>query len=101
MKKQIGVVGVDAGLLWLGDPCYIMGEDASEHPVKTWKEFCDKLDEKGRYADGLDSNYQQWNYKLGHAGLGVTVSTGNGDGEYPVFAEFDKDGRVKSVTVKF
>ena len=33
-------------------------------------------------------------------GLGVCVTTGHGDGEYPVYAEIE-DGVVKSVTIKF
>ena len=33
-------------------------------------------------------------------GLGVCVTTGYGDGEYPVYAEIE-DGVVKSVTIKF
>ncbi len=27
--EKVGVVGVDAGLLWLGDPCYILDKDGS------------------------------------------------------------------------
>ena len=80
MKKeweQVGIVGVDAGLMWLGDPCYIMGKDASEQPAQTWEEFCSKI-ETMRDA-------QQFNYKMGHAGLGVVVSNFGGDGNFPVF----------------
>ena len=28
-KALVGSVFVDAGLLWFGDPCYVMGDDAS------------------------------------------------------------------------
>lgn len=92
MKEQIGVIGVDAGLCWIGDPCYIMGTDATEQPAATWAEFCKKL---------TDNDFQQWNFKLGHPGLGVSVSTGHGDGTYPVFIERGYDGRVKRVIVEF
>ncbi len=101
--EEVGIIGVDAGLCWLGDPCYIMGDDASEKPAKTWSEFCDKLWEK----EGLDKNgnperdYAQWNYKMGHAGLGVTVSTGWGDGSYPVYIKRNKEGRIAEVKVVF
>lgn len=88
--KQIGVIGVDAGLCWIGDPCYVVSKDAS-HVWDKWDDFCDEL---------TDERTKQFNYEKGHPGLGVCVSSGYGDGEYPVFAEFE-DGRVKSVTVKF
>jgi hypothetical protein len=44
IRKQIGEIGVDAGLCWIGDPCYILHK---EHPPKaigtSWDEFCDIL----------------------------------------------------------
>jgi hypothetical protein len=86
-----GYADVDAGLIWVGDPCYIMGDDASNRVV-AWHDFCDKLwsgdyDEKGFSAP------------LGQ-GVGVVVQSGYGDGTYPVYVEY-ADGRVKSVTVEF
>lgn len=93
-RKQIGVIGVDAGLCWVGDPCYILHKPKKEQPKaigKTWREFCDKL---------TDKDVMQFDYDRGHAGLGVCVSTGYGDGCYPVYAEFE-DGRVARITVDF
>jgi hypothetical protein len=43
----------------------------------------------------------QLNYKMGHAGAGVAVSTGYGDGVYAVYADYDEEGRVKFVTIDF
>jgi hypothetical protein len=44
----------------------------------------------------------QLNYKMGHAGAGVAVRTGYGDGLYPVTVAYDqKTGRVRKVTVDF
>ena len=40
-------------------------------------------------------------YKLGHAGAGVAVSTGFGDGCYPVFADIVDGKRVARVYVEF
>ena len=89
--KQIGVIGVDAGLCWIGDPCYVVSKDAS-HVWDKWSKFCDDTTHM--------KLHQQFNYKMGHEGLGVCVSSGYGDGEYPVFAKI-KDGRVQEVKVKF
>ncbi len=93
--EKVGEIGVDAGLCWVGDPCYIMGEDASSHPCKTWNEFCDKLQR------GEKKGIMQWNYPLGHAGLGVTVETGYGDGVYPVYVKRNDEGRIMQVKVMF
>jgi len=91
--RTIGEIGVDAGLCWIGDPCYCVTPDADEHPAETWSEFCGLLGNE-------HPTIQQFNYKLGHPGLGICVSTGFGDGVYPVTAEII-DGRVASVTVTF
>lgn len=91
--EEVGVVGVDAGLMWLGDPCYIMGKDANEHPVETWAEFCEKIENL--------TDAQQFNYKMGHAGLGVCISGFGGDGTYPVLIKKNADGLVTEVKIIF
>jgi hypothetical protein len=83
-RTQIGTIGVDAGLCWIGDPCYTLPDDALHNPGSDWGEFC-------RAIEGL--NYKQfWQ--------GMVVSTGHGDGEYPVYAIIEK-GLIHSVTVQF
>jgi len=97
--KLVGHIGVDAGLCWIGDPCYLT-PDGKETPLNNWQAFCDSLemDEPGPTMKSL-------NYPGGHEGLGVCVSTGFGDGFYPVHAVIsDEDGwgkRIKSVTITF
>ena len=102
--EKIGTIGVDAGLCWIGDPCYIMhkcskAKEAYDRPPKAignnWSEFCDTIED----------DTQQYNFDLGHEGLGVLASTGFGDGSYDVFAQFSDEGdfgkRVKAVKVVF
>lgn len=91
-REQVGVMGVDAGLCWVGDPCYCVTPDADSHPAKTWKEFCDKIGT----ADTM-----QFDFANGVKGLGVCVSTGYGDGCYPVYVRRAADGRIDSVEVVF
>jgi Protein of unknown function (DUF4241) len=92
--KLIGEIGVDAGLCWIGDPCYILHTDKAPQAIgKDWSEFCDTLDS--------NTEFRQYDCDHGHPGLGVVVSTGYGDGTYPVFAEFNDDGRVAKVWVEF
>ena len=45
--------------------------------------------------------YGQLNYNLGHPGVGVAFSTAFGDGMYPVYANYDAEGTLKSVEVVF
>ena len=95
-RKLIGEIGVDAGLCWIGDPSYILHANPLPKAIgKDWEEFCDSLDADGAYPT------KQFDYDLGHSGLGVVVSTGYGDGVYPVYAEFNDEGRIASVTVEF
>lgn len=96
--EQVGVIGVDAGLCWIGDPCYCVTPDASEHPAKTWGEFCTALAAKEEKSG--DNRVAQWNTKRGQAGLGVTVDTG-GDGVYPVSVRRNKEGRIIEARVVF
>jgi hypothetical protein len=91
--EQVGGIGVDAGLCWIGDPCYCVTPDADSHPAKTWSEFCEKIRDM--------EHSQQFNYPLGHPGLGVCVSTGWGDGFYPVYVRLNEDGRVAEARVVF
>ena len=94
LSKQIGEIGVDAGLCWIGDPCYILHTEKPPQAIgRDWSEFCDTLDSS--------SEFRQYDYDLGHPGLGVVVSTGYGDGTYPVFAEFNDEGRIAKVWVEF
>jgi len=91
MKKQ---VMVDAGMIWIGDPCYVMGNNAS-HGVKEWSDFCEKISSEG-FPNACEP--------LGH-GVGVAVSSGYGDGIYDVDIEESDEGqwgkRVKRVTITF
>ena len=95
---EIGTIGVDAGLCWIGDPCYVVAKDCSNVWEK-WHDFCDDL-RKG-YPPNQAPPIKQFNYALGHAGLGVCVNTGYGDGSYPVYARFGDEGRVAEVRVVF
>jgi hypothetical protein len=97
LTKYIGEIGVDAGLCWIGDPCYILHKEQPPNAIgNSWEEFCDILHE-----DDLYPTCKQFCYDLGHAGLGIVVSTGYGDGTYPVYAELNDEGRIAKVWVEF
>ncbi len=94
-RRYIGEIGVDAGLCWVGDPCYILHREELPQSIgKNWGEFC-------QLVRANSNEYTQFAYDLGHPGLGMVVSTGYGDGVYPVYAEFNGEGRIAKVSVEF
>lgn len=98
--EKVGVIGVDAGVCWLGDPCYCVTPDAENHPAPTWPEFVDALYSKDK--DG--PTCVQFNFAGGHPGLGVCVSAGFGDGLYDVYvkrARTEAGPRIAELKVVF
>ena len=95
--KQVGEISVDAGICWLGDPCYILHRTKADQKAleksigNDWSGFCDRL----------APDVTQFNHALGYSGLGVVVSTGYGDGVYPVLVRHNADGRIAEVKVIF
>src|SRR5438270_340558 len=52
-SKYIGEIGVDAGLCWIGDPCYILHTDQPPKAIgKSWDEFCDIVLDVDKLARG-------------------------------------------------
>ena len=94
-KKQIGSVYVDSGQLMITDPCYL----------KRWinNEFVDSKLEAPPYSYSYDGacNATLSPNKAGSLenGFGVAFSSGYGDGEYPVFATYNKEGRIVKVEI--
>lgn len=93
---KVGKVGVDAGLLMIGDPCYFIGEKtSSDEAFPTWKGFL-----KDQRATGKEYKLRhQIDYAMGHAGLGVVAGTG-GDGVFDVYAlKSDRSDRAEAMLV--
>jgi hypothetical protein len=95
-KKLIGYCAVDSGQILLTDPCYL----------DKWKdtEAFDKKEKAGNYSYAgcckKEKSGVQLKFKNGIKGAGVCVSSGYGDGLYPVYAE-EKNGRIKKVEIIF
>jgi len=113
--QKIGVIGVDAGLCLLGDPCYILpqklelpdGEDLSKGGLD-YREMLNAM-YKHTYAEEDDESgflhmhshqAHSFNYALGHEGKGICVSSGFGDGTYDVFVK-TKENCVAEMKVVF
>jgi Protein of unknown function (DUF4241) len=88
--KKVGKVSVDAGLIWIGDPCYTVAKDSS-HVFKNWETFCDELYKRGPEEDGITD----------FDGIGIAVQSGYGDGQYNVYVKRDKKGTVLEAKIVF
>ena len=106
-RELIGHIGVDAGCVQIGDPCY------THEKAGDWTEYCNtvlsKMDEV-RVGGGLRppgqcykarKNFAQIPYDMGHEGKAIVVGSGYGDGVYPVTVTRNDDGRIASVLVTF
>jgi hypothetical protein len=93
--EQIGTIFVDAGIVMVGDPCYSLPDDASHRDAvaRDWSRFCDATQADPNNADGFST-------PLGE-GTSIVVSSGYGDGQYPVFVERTYDGRVARLVIEF
>lgn len=91
--KTVGFVDVDAGILQLGDPCYT--SDGRNH-ADDWQEFCRFMFSQEDYESGVI----KVPHEPGNEGKAVVVSTGYGDGSYPVQVRRD-EGRIAEVRVVF
>ena len=95
-----GVIGVDAGLCGIGDPCYVLDPERPSYPTKTWDEFVKK-----HYSDEAEpkdkKGVKSWPFSLGHEGLGISINTLHGDGLYNVYVDRDDKGRIKAAKVVF
>jgi hypothetical protein len=92
MKKMIGYVSVDAGILFVGDPCY---QSDGRCDFTDWGKFCNSLTEN-RNEDGI----LELKHDNGARGKGLVFGTVIGDGIYPVYGNYDKSGDMVSVTIK-
>ena len=90
-RKQVGMVGVDAGLIMVGDPCYFWPNKENKKTtatasLPTWSTVIDALYAGKEQGPGKNDGHQLA-FAKGHDGLGVIVETTHGDGTYPVFLE--------------
>jgi hypothetical protein len=99
--QLLGHFGVDAGMVWIGDPCYILHPDKMPKAVgSNWGDFCELCHDKSNPKALTNNNFQSFPFDLGHEGLGVVAYTGYGDGSYPVYGLIEDD-RVHAIIIDF
>lgn len=92
--QLVGHFGVDAGIVWIGDPCYILHKEPKNLPKTLgtdWGDFCNKLGDDTTVF-GYRSDQTE--------GLGIVCQTGYGDGSYPVYVR-KEDGVVVAIFIDF
>lgn len=72
----IGTVGVDTGRLLIIDPAYLHSDET--------RTLIQQLDPDASLADGPA---RQLHFRRGHAGLGIVLMSGWGDGTYTVMTD--------------
>ena len=97
---KVGTFSVDSGQAMIGDPCYL---DSWKHwnqdtgvPFDTYH---DNAGEYG-YLGACQATIKKGFGELGNSNS-VVVSTGYGDGLYPVYVNINEDGRVGLVVIDF
>ena len=95
--EKIGIFGVDAGLCWIGDPCYLSD---GRGPMQNWDAFCKELDRHDKHPlDRHDKHPGAAQFYQFDQGL--AVHTGYGDGTYPVYVKRSKEGRILGMLISF
>jgi hypothetical protein len=89
-RVLLGQVGVDAGMLMVGDPCYFVGKDATiNERCATWEQACTDVFTKAPLP-GRDAPMDVYD-------LGIAIATTYGDGCFPVYLETNEKGRRRLV----
>ena len=88
-RIRLGYVGVDAGMLMVGDPCYFVGKEATiNERCKDWSTACSEV---------FCKDDPKRDTPLDVYGLGIAIATTHGDGCYSVFLETDNGGKRRLV----
>lgn len=91
-----GSFSVDSGQAMVGDPCYLDQWQTNEgEPFE--------LDGKQGDYSYLGACATTISQNVGELGSGsaVVFNTGYGDGYYPVYVQYNEDGRVSKVVIDF
>ena len=102
MKTQVrdlvlvGSFAVDSGQAMVGDPCYLDGWQTNKDEEWNLEGKAGDYSYHGASAMTLAANAGV----LGD-GSAVVFNTGYGDGYYPVYVQYNEDGRIVKVVIDF
>jgi hypothetical protein len=96
--EKIADIGVDAGMVWVGDPAYSMTPDTPYVIASDWDGFVKNVFERPFEGQGFArfEKADDW------GDVGVAVMSGMGDGVYPLYVRRDPTtGRVAELRLVF
>jgi hypothetical protein len=98
--QLVGEFNVDSGQAIIGDPCYL--DSWKPWNQDTGEEFDEYKNRQGEYGylGACEATISKGHGTLG-MGSAVAISTGYGDGVYPVYAQLNDDNRVALVVIDF
>jgi len=96
--EYVGSFAVDSGQAMVGDPCYLDKWENwdNNEPFDNHKEKAGQYGYLGACGVTLQGGAGQ----LGNSSA-VVFTTGYGDGLYPVYAEYNEDGRIAKIVIDF
>jgi len=98
--ELVGRIGVDAGIVMIGDPCYQLHKTAEELQCSgfagDWQQFVDLLD-LNNAPDTIPIGPMA---PTGSA-RAIVVGGFGGDGIFPVYIRRDAEGAVSELIVRF
>jgi hypothetical protein len=95
----IGAFAVDSGQAMVGDPCYLDEWKPWNDKAEEFDKYVEKAGEYG-YLGACGATLNEGYGVLGTA-QAVAFTTGYGDGYYPVYAEFNEDGKIAKIVIVF
>lgn len=97
--ETVGEITVDAGIVQVGDPCYGNRNEFEKH--EDWIKYLEENKIFGM-GDSVAIPHDRSEGTYGECAKAVVVSSGFGDGVYPVqIKRCPETGRVKELRVKF
>jgi hypothetical protein len=94
--EYVGSFGVDSGQVMVGDPCYLDEWKSNRNDEWNLEGKVGQYSYHGASATTIESSAGV----LGD-GRSVVFSSGYGDGVYPVYVQYNEDGRVAKVLIEF
>lgn len=170
--QYVSSVDVDAGCIWVGDPCYVLKDPGEARPADlgaNWGDICSRFFERSGYDaarkayrerryearealqnspeykerfdaylaavkdldkeaakkaaqeflaweeeqenawldanpfddSSIDKGFANFTHDGGHGGMGTMLNTNFGDGTYPIYIKYGKNGRPSQVLIDF
>jgi hypothetical protein len=110
-RRQVGIVHVDSAAVLITDPAYVKHFGQDHDFSVDLNELTMREPRPDGYPYSVGGAWEgrcnthgagQMVHADGRAGAGIVAESGLGDGEYPVFVEYDEEtGRVARVIVEF